>query len=119
MARQEQELPSKNLLHSESQLELGVGAGYQATEADTLPATRVSSPSRDAWRRFKRNWAAMTSLTVLLALILMAVFAPFMHTMNPFAQDYGTLDAAPNAHHWFGTDGVGRDLYPNLNLVPF
>jgi peptide/nickel transport system permease protein len=114
VAQQEQKLPSQNLLHTESQVELGVGAGLQASEADTVPATRVSSPARDAWRRFRRNWAAMGSLAVLLVLILMAIFAPFMHTMSPFSQDYSLLDISPSPQHWFGTDGVGRDLYSRL-----
>jgi ABC-type dipeptide/oligopeptide/nickel transport system permease subunit len=76
--------------------------------------TRVSSPTRDAWRRFRGNWAAMVSLTLILALILMALLAPFLHTSDPFTQNYSNLDLGPNPHHWFGTDGLGRDQYSRI-----
>jgi oligopeptide transport system permease protein len=85
----------------------------QSPEAQVL-ATRVSSPTKDAWRRFKQNWAALISLTIIGLLILAAIFAPFLHTQNPLVLDYGFLNAAPNGSHWFGTDGVGRDEYSRL-----
>lgn len=114
MAQSRERLPSDNLLHTETQVELGGGAPLQAQQAENLPQTRVSSPGRDAWRRFRRNWAAMTSLIIILILIIMAAFAPLMHTMNPLQLDYFSLHKGPSVHHWFGTDGTGRDEYSRL-----
>jgi ABC-type dipeptide/oligopeptide/nickel transport system permease subunit len=74
----------------------------------------VGSPARDAWRRFRGNWAAMVSLTIVVALVLMAAFAPFLHTTNPFTQNYSNLDLGPNPQHWFGTDGLGRDQFSRV-----
>jgi ABC-type dipeptide/oligopeptide/nickel transport system permease subunit len=93
--------------------------------ADTLPAvapevldeveeTRVTSPAIDAWRRFRWNRAAMVSLVILIVIVLMAIFAPFMHTTDPLAQNYSNLDLGPNPQHWFGTDGLGRDQYSRI-----
>ncbi len=117
MAQQEHQLPSQTLTHTEGQLT------SSPTSVETEPlaedildrgATRVSSPSKDAIRRFRRNWAAMISLVVVAALVFIAVFAPFMHTTNPLSQDYFTLWSGPSGSHWFGTDGVGRDIYSRL-----
>lgn len=81
---------------------------------DEADGARVTSPARNAWRRFRRNWAAMISLVIVAGLVLMAIFAPFMHTMNPFTQNYNNLDLGPNPQHWFGTDGLGRDQYSRI-----
>ena len=85
-----------------------------AEEDQVVASPRVSSPGKDAWRRFRRNWAAMASLIVVGILLFSAIFAPWMHTMDPLAQNYNLLDGAPSAAHWFGTDGVGRDEYSRL-----
>ncbi|MDQ2742735.1 MAG: ABC transporter permease, partial [Chloroflexota bacterium] len=71
-------------------------------------------PGLDAWHRFRVNWAAMVSLGALSFVVFIAIFAPFIHTANPTLPSYGTLDAGPSWHHWFGTDGVGRDQYSRL-----
>src|SRR5947209_6849803 len=112
MAREQ--LPSENLLHAEAGLELGADEPRAAEEADTFASTRVSSPARDAFRRFRRNWAAMISLAVIAIIVFMAIFAPFMHTTDPFAQDVNALNTGPSAHHWLGTDFVGRDGYSRI-----
>jgi peptide/nickel transport system permease protein len=88
-------------------------AGQEMQEVAAQPA--VSSPARDAWRRFRRNKAAMVSLITVLIIVLLAIFAPFLHTSDPTANNFtGTLDQAPTAHHWFGTDGLGRDYYSRV-----
>src|SRR5947209_2089949 len=115
MAQPEERLPSEELSHVETQYELGTGApAAVADAAENLTKTRVSSPARDAWRRFKKNYAALISLAIIIILGIAAALAPFMHTMSPLTQDYSNLDVGPSAHHWFGTDGVGRDQYSRL-----
>lgn len=115
MARPQEELPSDNLLHREGQIELGAAAPPMAAEeAERASTARISSPRRDAWRRFRQNWAAMLSLTVIVVLVLIAILAPLLHTTDPTLPEFGNLDQAPNLHHWFGTDGVGRDEYSRL-----
>jgi peptide/nickel transport system permease protein len=114
MAQESRVSPSESALHDETQLGLGAAGGLTADRADELVASPVSSPARDAWRRFRVNYAAIASLAILIFVVLIALFAPFMHTTNPLAPNYGTLDQAPSAGHWFGTDGVGRDQYSRL-----
>jgi ABC-type dipeptide/oligopeptide/nickel transport system permease subunit len=47
---------------------------------------------------------------VLLAVILMALFAPLLAPYDPLKQDLNNLLAAPNAQHLLGTDNNGRDV---------
>lgn len=114
MAQQQEKLPSHNLLHDQAQTGLSAAEPFAADRLDELTTTTVSSPRKDAWRRFRRNWAAMISAAIILILAFAAIFAPFMHTMDPFAPNFNLLDAAPSGQHWLGTDAIGRDYYTRL-----
>lgn len=49
-------------------------------------------------------------LGVTIALILLAVFAPWIAPANPSAQSLPNRLLSPNAQHWMGTDELGRDV---------
>src|SRR5436305_1708850 len=115
MAQPQEKLPDRNLLHTESEMAMGAGAAVAAPEGEELARTRVSSPGRDAWRRFRRNWAAMLSLAVIVLLILLAILAPILHTAGATGgNDFLALNQGPSSSHWFGTDGVGADQYSRV-----
>ena len=56
----------------------------------------------------------MFSLVVLLALALLAVFAPWIAPYGYEEMDFTSINAAPSAAHWFGTDALGRDILSRL-----
>jgi oligopeptide transport system permease protein len=69
----------------------------------------------DAWRRLRRNRAAVASLAVLGLLVVASLVAP---ALSRFALDevdwsLATLASPPSLAngHWFGTDSNGRDLF--------
>ena len=79
----------------------------------TAPVT-IESPSRRAWRRLKQRKSALIALFVIIALILIAIFAPFIAPYDPTKQSWSAVRKAPSLAHWFGTDEVGRDILSRI-----
>jgi peptide/nickel transport system permease protein len=52
--------------------------------------------------------------TILLILVLVAVFAPLLGTTDPVAPVPIRRTLAPSAEYWFGTDMLGRDIYSRV-----
>jgi peptide/nickel transport system permease protein len=64
-----------------------------------------------AWLAFRRNGLAMTGLVVVLALVTMAILAPFIY--DPAAATLQVLEDRLQPASWahpFGTDELGRDI---------
>ncbi|RXH20289.1 ABC transporter permease [Bradyrhizobium guangzhouense] len=51
---------------------------------------------------------------LLLMLVLIAVFAPYLWTVDPTALAPARRTRAPSALYWFGTDALGRDIYSRV-----
>ena len=79
-----------------------------------LPIEERSSPWLDAWRRFRRNRAAVASTWIVAAIVLASLIGPLLVRLyNGFEYDTLGLDnrlANPSLLHPFGTDTLGRDL---------
>lgn len=82
-------------------------------EQPTMPALKSRSPMQDAWRRFKKNKAAMASCVILFFIILFVIFAPMLSSYNYSDADWSNMGVAPSLDnkHYFGTDSLGRDLF--------
>ncbi|WMI71754.1 ABC transporter permease [Aminobacterium sp. MB27-C1] len=73
----------------------------------------------EAWIRFRRNKLAMIGLFMVIALLSIAIFAPFIAPHDPTKQLIWTEGvkaklAAPSAEHWMGTDLYGRDIFSRI-----
>jgi len=79
--------------------------------ADALDAARPpASLWSDAWKRLRRNRAAVASAIVLVIVTLLAFGSPWLPGLaDPAAQDLALGATPPSAAHWFGTDELGRD----------
>jgi peptide/nickel transport system permease protein len=84
------------------------GASGQAVPAPG-PAT-LETPARRALRQLARRPAAVFGAAVLLIVLVLALFAPWLAPYDPMATSWSAVRKAPSAAHWFGTDEVGRDL---------
>ncbi|MEI7535709.1 MAG: ABC transporter permease [Comamonadaceae bacterium] len=68
------------------------------------------TPGRRALRRLLRRRGAMLGLVIVLAFIVLAIFAPLIAPYDPVATSWSAVRSAPSAEYWFGTDEIGRDV---------
>jgi oligopeptide transport system permease protein len=87
----------------------------EAPAAGTLRAERPESLWADAWKRLRRNRAAVLSSIFLLWMCFTAAAAPWLPGLqDPTAQDLKLGATPPSVAHWFGTDELGRDLFARV-----
>jgi peptide/nickel transport system permease protein len=65
-------------------------------------------------RRFARNPLGVAGLVIVVLLLLVAAFAPWLATHDPYLPQLGKRLSAPSAEFWFGADELGRDIYSRL-----
>lgn len=67
------------------------------------------------WMHFASNKLAVIGLAIILALIVVAVFAPHLAPYSPYMGDLSAKRLLPpGAEHWLGTDDQGRDILSRL-----
>ena len=76
--------------------------------------SKKKSSFSGVWRRLKKNKAAMISLFVIIAIALVAIFAPFIAPYEYDQQDYEKSYASPNRENLLGADRLGRDLLSRI-----
>lgn len=84
-------------------------AATHVTQLQTAAAPPVRSLWQDAARRFLRHRVGMIGLTILVILVLLALFGPTLAPYAPNAMDFNAPFAPPSAAHLLGTDDFGRD----------
>lgn len=88
--------------------------------SSAAPTAAVESPLRRFWSQFAASRLALVGLALLLIVVGIALFAPFISPQNPY--DLGKLDlmdarmppgekaASGEMTYLLGTDGQGRDM---------
>ena len=75
----------------------------------------VAKPRRFASAKiFMRHKFAVGGLIVILALILIAIFAPVVATHDPNYVDLFASRQGPSREHLLGTDDIGRDVFSRV-----
>ena len=77
------------------------------------PSERISEFRRIARVMFSR-WIVIFGVVIVLAFIIIAIFAPLIAPYNPNKPDYGAVTQPPSKEHLLGTDELGRDLLSRL-----
>ncbi|MFK0164237.1 ABC transporter permease [Rhizobium sp. NPDC090279] len=67
-----------------------------------------------AFDRFRLNGAALFGVGIAVPMLLLIATYPLWWRFQPNDIDLLAMNAAPNATHWFGTDGVGRDVFARV-----
>ncbi|KPF68099.1 D-ala-D-ala transporter subunit [Bosea sp. AAP35] len=81
------------------------------------PASRRQARLGQAYRKwlaFRRNPLAMVGLCIIVALLLVAAFAPLIATADPLAQNLDWRLLPPSGTNVFGTDSLGRDIFSRI-----
>jgi peptide/nickel transport system permease protein len=86
-----------------------------------MSSIALEGPARSVsptWRRFKdafrRHPTAIIGGVVLVLMIAVAVFAPWLGTVDPQAVSPLRRLKPPSAEFWFGSDMLGRDVYSRV-----
>jgi peptide/nickel transport system permease protein len=77
------------------------------------PETRLQSKLGQGYRTLRalsRNPLTMVGAAIILGLLFVAAFAPWLAPYTPFEGDLAARLQPPSAEHWMGTDELGRDI---------
>ncbi len=77
-------------------------------------ALEEASFLRDTVRAFRRNRMAMVGLAFVVALVVCAVFAPWISPHDPYRVALDEQLLGPSRTYWLGTDNFGRDVLTRI-----
>lgn len=69
-----------------------------------------SNPWIESGRRLLKSKIGLAGLIMIIILLLVAIFAPYIAPYEPNKQNILLRYQAPSAKHWLGTDEMGRDI---------
>lgn len=71
----------------------------------------ILTPRKLAWKKFRRNQAALAGLAVLTILVAISLLAPVLQTHDRDAFNLMNREMRPSREHLLGTDVIGRDVF--------
>jgi peptide/nickel transport system permease protein len=81
-----------------------------STAAMPAPSARM----RRLWRTATFNPLAAAGIVLITVFVCFALFAPWIAPQDPAQIDLPSRLSMPSAHHWFGTDELGRDILSRI-----
>ena len=87
------------------------GVNAAAAMPDILPPVK---PKKGFIGFLRRNPTIAIGGFLVLSMVFVAVFAPFLFTKDPTALAPVLRTREPSAQWWFGTDMLGRDVYSRV-----
>jgi peptide/nickel transport system permease protein len=99
------------LISQSPTIPLPAGIAAAAAMPDVLPPVKV----RRGLAGFMYRYPTIAfGGSLLLAMLLIAVLAPYLGTVDPTALAPAKRTRSPSAEYWFGTDMFGRDIYSRV-----
>jgi peptide/nickel transport system permease protein len=96
----------------------GIFSGKRKKIIDKLGLTQEEIKSstlyKDAWKRLKKNKLALFAFAVIIVMIIIAIFAPFIAPYAPETIDLKNMNKGPMEGHLLGTDSLGRDILSRI-----
>ena len=75
---------------------------------------RRPSPWKQAWEILLKNKLTLIGSAIVLAIVLIAIFAPLIAPYDPDLMNIPQRLGEPSAEHLFGTDEMGRDIFSRI-----
>jgi peptide/nickel transport system permease protein len=99
-----------------------------AARTEAVAAAAVAPQETHLWRQLLHHSGVGFGGAVLLLMVLIALLAPWLHTLDPAAIAPADRNLTPGAEslvdlpdgrevewvHWMGTDSLGRDVYSRV-----
>mgnify|MGYP002416566729 CR=1 FL=1 len=79
-----------------------------------MPEQKKRQKKSGAMRRFLKNKLSVIGMVVIIAFILIAIFADQLAPYDYAAQDLTSMYLSPCAEHPLGTDNLGRDMLSRI-----
>lgn len=71
--------------------------------------------ANSAWKKLRRNKSAMLGLVLIVFVLLVSIFGPFLMSRDPAAMDFLQINAKPGTDGFLlGSDSLGRDVLTRL-----
>jgi dipeptide transport system permease protein len=86
----------------------------------TAAPTTEATPLQEFWLQFRANRGALAGLFIVVAVLLMALLAPWLAPYAPDLTDNRVFLVPPfwqdggSTAHWLGTDAIGRDILSRI-----
>jgi peptide/nickel transport system permease protein len=104
-----------------------LSAGAESQGSIAAPA-EAAAPSREVWHRLLRNKSVLIGASLVALMLLIALSAPLLGTIDPKAIDPTYRNKLPGTEYvvtlpgggtatqsfWMGTDSLGRDIYSRV-----
>lgn len=104
-------VPPEQAAFKEQGIAAGLGGVIAPGTAGDIP---VQTLWGDVWRRLRKNKLAILGTSIIMGLILTAIFAPLIAPYDPALQNLPLSLHPPSFKHWFGTDVLGRDYFSRI-----
>jgi peptide/nickel transport system permease protein len=77
-------------------------------------AINVHKPHGLVREALRRHPTMIVGIAILTVMVMMAILAPYLGTIDPQALSPVRRLKEPSAEYWFGTDMLGRDVYSRV-----
>ena len=90
---------------------------FEVSEFNDQEAEKTGYSNYSYWystfRTFFKNKISAILLILMCSLVLMSFIYPLVSSVNPnkLSTDSSLWNNKPSSNHWFGTDGLGRDIW--------
>lgn len=85
-----------------------------ANDMEAMKKELAREQRRIRIRKFTKNKASVFGLIVVVTMLILAIFAPVICQHDPLELNVKDRLQPCSAEHWFGTDGMGRDVFARV-----